>query len=248
MQVVVGRHGARRPPRASARSRRSTSRPSSPGCCRVSSRARRRAPSSSSDAAALRRAAPADGAGEAGAACGCCSRAARRGRADGAAWARRPRPEKPAAGSSWRGSTPRAGASTRCPSSSSSRAAAAASPRRSCGSSGRARPQAFHVEPASDAFGPGSVALLPRRRGAGLDRFLARSWPGSSCARATASRMPLVSAAPSGAARHERLHRPGARSRRTASTSRGCSTRRIPGSGRPSPRGRRGRRASRSPG
>ena len=130
--VRATRRGAARAPRLlpEERARRR--------CCRVSSRARRRAPSSRSPRCASTPSASSS-CWPSACACGCSSPGARRVRAAGAARAVPRDPGSPTCRARcWPGSTSRAEGSTRCRSSSCSRGRAAASRRRSFGSSGRA--------------------------------------------------------------------------------------------------------------
>ena len=90
--------------------------------------------------------------------------------------------------------------------------------------------------------------LLPRRRDAGLDRLLVRGGLRARPRRATASRMPLVLAAPAGAARRDRLRSAHARFETNRFYQPGLLDAPDPWLWEASPRGRRGRRASRSPG
>ena len=105
----------------------------------------------------------------------------------------------------------------------------------------------FHVEPAGDSFGPGSVLYFHADATASSTDFSSEvAW--ELVQARDGVEMPLVSAAASGGAVTTASDGHGLPSRRTASTSRGCSRPRTCGCGKASPRGRCGRRASRSPG
>ena len=187
-------------------------------------------------AAALRRAAPAAGAREARAGAARLHGRASPKRAGGAASAARRVPgsrfrARCSPSSTREPRAPRGRRSSRC-----SRRDSAASRRRSCGSSGRASRWLSTSSPRPMRFGPGSRLYFYADGPPARPTSPAR-WPTSSCAPATACAMPLRSAAPGSQGVGPAFDR-SRTSRRTASTSPGCSTLRTPGCGKPRLRAR----------